>query len=333
MSGLYATDGSTNVTVVPGTSLTGLYAADGSYNVVPSPGTGQVGLHAPCGAYYVTLVGAGSLQGYYAADGSMNVYPTLGRNSNTHSGTPITVVSGSLVTVPSGLISYWPEDTSTTSGSTSNDIIGANNGTNTAITSTTGEIAQAYVFNGTTSKVTVPTASNINFTGTTPFSVALWVNAGAFVSNGFQSIIGNINSAGLTGWEISLPTTATPPPATNTVYQVVLGNTFPTNIVQVTSPVGSAVAGVAQHFVLTYTGNQNASGMIVYINGSPVTLSIVNNNLTLSTVSPANITLGNSSRAAPNPYLGWLDDVRIYNRVLSAGEVTSIYNAGLAGKR
>lgn len=97
MSGLYAADGSLNVTVVSGSSFTGVYAADGSVNVVLSPGVGFVGLYAPCGAWYVTLITSG-LAGRYAVDGSMNVtqspYVITGA-------VRVTAVSGSL-SPPSG---------------------------------------------------------------------------------------------------------------------------------------------------------------------------------------------------------------------------------------
>lgn len=92
MAGLHADDGSINVTVVDGNSITGLYAADGSINVVLSPGSGYVGLYHPCGAWYVTLADSGVV-GYYAADGSMNV----AESPYTASGaTRVTAVSGDL---------------------------------------------------------------------------------------------------------------------------------------------------------------------------------------------------------------------------------------------
>lgn len=72
MAGVYAADGSINVTVVSGSSYTGLYATNGSINVVLSPGTGYVGLYAPCGAWYVTLISSGPAN-YQAIDGSLNV--------------------------------------------------------------------------------------------------------------------------------------------------------------------------------------------------------------------------------------------------------------------
>lgn len=92
MAGLYAANGSINVTVVTGSSLTGLYAADGSINVIKSPGGSYVGAYHPCGAWNVTLVSSGVV-GYYAADGSMNVALT----PYTPTGAVrVTVVSGSL---------------------------------------------------------------------------------------------------------------------------------------------------------------------------------------------------------------------------------------------
>lgn len=73
MAGIRAADGSLNVTVVSGSSLTGLYARDGSINVVLATGSSYVGAYHPCGAWYVTVRSSGGPYGYYAADGSMNV--------------------------------------------------------------------------------------------------------------------------------------------------------------------------------------------------------------------------------------------------------------------
>jgi hypothetical protein len=87
----FANDGSINVTVVPGTSLTGLYAIDGSINVIKSPGSSYVGAYHPCGALYVT-VSPGTLVPLRAPDGSLYVNTTLSKNGSQS----VTVVSGSL---------------------------------------------------------------------------------------------------------------------------------------------------------------------------------------------------------------------------------------------
>lgn len=72
MAGLYAADGSWNVTVVDGATRVGRYAADGSLNVTQQgAGSRPFGLFNKCGAMNVTLVTVSSPN--EAADGSMNV--------------------------------------------------------------------------------------------------------------------------------------------------------------------------------------------------------------------------------------------------------------------
>ena len=91
MSGLYAADGSINVTVVDGTAYTGLYAADGSWNVVKADGF-HFGYFHPCGAMLVTVATSGPSSAH-APDGSLYVEET----PYTYSGAMrVTVVSGSL---------------------------------------------------------------------------------------------------------------------------------------------------------------------------------------------------------------------------------------------
>ena len=92
MSGMVASDGSLNVTVVTGSSYSGVYAADGSINVIKSPGGTYVGAYHPCGAWYVT-VSPGTSVPIRAPDGSLYVQQSPGTHNE---GQPVTVVSGSL---------------------------------------------------------------------------------------------------------------------------------------------------------------------------------------------------------------------------------------------
>lgn len=94
MAGLYAADGSWNISVVTGAALTGKYAADGSLNCViePIPSLTPTGLQHPCGAYWITrAIGASASRS--AADGSLNV-----------STTPYTLTYAQRVTVVSGVL-------------------------------------------------------------------------------------------------------------------------------------------------------------------------------------------------------------------------------------
>lgn len=91
--GLYAANGSINVTVVTGSVYTGLYAPDGSINVIASSGSIYVGAYHPCGAWWVT-VSPGTLIPLRAPDGSL--YVTNAGMPSSNKGQPVTVVSGSL---------------------------------------------------------------------------------------------------------------------------------------------------------------------------------------------------------------------------------------------
>lgn len=87
----YAADGSTNITVVDGSTQTGIYAADGSFNCIVSDGLSFKGRYHPCGAFYVTS-SPGGINSSRAPDGSLYVQ----ESPYTSGGMKVTVVSGVL---------------------------------------------------------------------------------------------------------------------------------------------------------------------------------------------------------------------------------------------
>lgn len=229
------------------------------------------------------------------------------------------------ITAPSGLISYWTLNAT----AAATDSWGSNNGTNTAITAGTTHIAGTYSFNGTTSHSAIPSSSSIAFDRTQLFSASLWVNPSTFTASEFQSLIGNLLGATNMGWEVALvsgPTT----PATNTGVQVFLGNTYPTNCILVTSAPGTISASAWSHIAVTYDGSSLAAGVKIYINGSLLTNTVPNDNLSSTTVNTNPIWIGERSDST-SPYGGLMDDVRLYGRVLSQAEVSAIFTAGSAG--
>jgi hypothetical protein len=81
------------------------------------------------------------------------------------------------------------------------------------------------------------------------------------------------------------------------------------------------------HLVVTYNGNGLSTGIIFYIDGSPVAMTTnQNNNGTNTWINTINCQLGGHN--AIYCYKGSLDEVLIYNKVLSAAEVTTRYNSG-----
>lgn len=91
MTGVYASDGSMDITVVSGSTRTGIYAPDGSIYVVVATGLTYVGAYHPCGAWWVTVAPSG-VHGIRAPDGSLYVSTT----PFTNGGQRVNVISGSL---------------------------------------------------------------------------------------------------------------------------------------------------------------------------------------------------------------------------------------------
>lgn len=101
MSGLYAADGSINVSVVSGGSYSGLYHNDYSWNVIPNT-TGFGYVDPPTGAIRVTLT-TSAVNSIYAPDGSMYVSQSPYIGNTLH----ITAVNGSFGPPPSGFYYVW----------------------------------------------------------------------------------------------------------------------------------------------------------------------------------------------------------------------------------
>jgi hypothetical protein len=72
------------------------------------------------------------------------------------------------------------------------------------------------------------------------------------------------------------------------------------------------------------------SGTIVafYIDGVPYAVPTYNSTFTFSTPAAVGVVGGRSDGG----FLGWIDEVSIYNRPLGPQEITAVYNAGAAGK-
>src|SRR5438128_9887593 len=76
------------------------------------------------------------------------------------------IAHGQCITPPSGLVSWWQGENNTY------DNVGANNATPTAITYGNGEVGKAFVYDGSTSRMTVPASSALAVTN---FTIEAWV--------------------------------------------------------------------------------------------------------------------------------------------------------------
>jgi uncharacterized protein DUF1553/uncharacterized protein DUF1549/concanavalin A-like lectin/glucanase superfamily protein/cytochrome c len=93
------------------------------------------------------------------------------------------------------------------------------------------------------------------------------------------------------------------------------------------------------HVAVTYDGSGKAAGVKIFVNGKRADLDIVEDRLAGSIAVDAPMTIG--SRAFDKPFVGQVDDLRVYNRVLAADEIDRLavhYRprmilSGVTGKR
>ena len=178
----------------------------------------------------------------------------------------------------------------------------------------------AMTFNGSSQYVTIPNNGSFSFTNGTndlPFSVSMWLKQ--TTQTGSQWIINKRTSPSSSGeWQIA--TTGGGYPIIQLIEQdnsSVLGKESTTIL----------VASTWTHVVCTYDGSGTEAGLKIYQSGSAVGLSSQSAGAythMLKTSAPLAIATQGWSLGSSG-FIGSIDDVRIYNRAMSAAEICGIY--------
>lgn len=195
-----------------------------------------------------------------------------------------------------------------TSGTTAADSSGnsANGTLVNGATWTTGQSGNGVNLDGSNDHVSLP-AGLANFTG--GLTITLWVRVDT-VGDYARFVDLGVGQSNQNIWFGRVGTT------NNLGFKVYNGTAGGTQV----TATGAIATGSWQHFAVTQT---STGAVVIYKNGAQIA--------TGSTTVPVNVTrasnyLGRSNWSA-NAYLdGVLDDVRIYNRTLSATEVSLVYN-------
>jgi len=174
-------------------------------------------------------------------------------------------------------------------------------------------------FNGS-DYINVSNDTSLNFGRTDSFSISAWVKR---VGNETTQFIFSkaTNSSPYTGYSIYI----------NPSNQIAsnINISYPSNHLSVN---GNTTLNTSwNHVCVTYDGSSNATGIKLYLNGSEETTSSTGQTSitgTLSNSHPVNIGARNSSDLFFN---GQIDEVNIFTRALSSGEVSSLYNSGTPG--
>jgi prepilin-type N-terminal cleavage/methylation domain-containing protein len=215
----------------------------------------------------------------------------------------------------SGLVGYWSFDEGTST--IAYDLSGyGNNGTlnnfNFTATSgwTTGKIGKALIFDGVDDWVRVPNSPSLDINKN--ISVFAWVNRSRIVD--WERVLGKYYySGGNTGsWELDL----------GQGYLRCLFNINGTWI-YANAPAGTNNATSTWYFVgCVYDGSK----LYNYVNGELKATSIASGNMTTTTY-PLAIGATSNGTAIQNVIQGIIDELRIYNRALSASEIKVLYEA------
>jgi len=217
----------------------------------------------------------------------------------------------------SGLVGWWKFD----EGSGLNALDSSGNNTTGIIMGnperTTGVSGGALKFNGITDYVRIPNNSALN---AGVMTISMWAN----MQNN------QLNSSSFFGWGRNGCTDNyrawwIPNGQIHASYQTTSGAL---NRNAVVSEIGAIKLGKWEHYTFVYSGNSSSVTITLYKNG--VSTGVVYSN-TDGLASCGQLTAIGDQEDLPNPgylrtFSGVMDDFRVYNRALSASEVTALYN-------
>jgi len=234
---------------------------------------------------------------------------------------PVVSAAADCVPAPAGLVSWWPGD------GDARDIAGTNNGSlqGGATASSPGLDGSAFSFDGTNGFVQIPDSASLRLTNLT---VEAWVRFSSLDSPGNSSpgdqyIVFKENSGTNSGNFEGFALTKARGTNGDTL---VFGVSSPSGQ---TAAVGSATlvgAGVWYHVA----GVRGPDFLELYVNGQ---LESQTNVSFAQDYGNWPLYFGTSGQAYwDHKFAGLLDEVSLYNRALSSGEIAAIYGAGATGK-
>lgn len=219
---------------------------------------------------------------------------------------------------PPGLTLWLPFDE--TSGTTSTNLyLVGNNGTqihNPTVTS--GYVDHSLCFNGFNQGVTVPDYAAIN-PGKGNLSIDAWVRRSSSSGNSTRVIVDKRKPSSGIGYHLALS-------YGNLIFQLASSSGFMNY-----RDTGTVPADDQWHFVAVTVNRTSNSGGQFYIDGAP-TGNFDPTNLPGNLNNTGAFNVAFSQLGGNSPWLGCIDEVEFFPRVLTAAEITSIYDAGSGGK-
>lgn len=205
-----------------------------------------------------------------------------------------------------GLMGYWQLDE--TSGTTANDELGTNNLTISGATvNVAGKLGRCCTFVGSESDY----IGNVDaMDPTAAISVSCWIKSST--TTNYESPVGNYHWDG-NGWDLIRIETA------GTLEWSIRNSVTTSNVVEGSHNVAD---GTWHHVVGTYDG----SNIRLYVNGSQDGSTVAHSAAIRYTAS--NRFCIGTRELEDNHWTGQVDEVGVWSRALTAGEITTLYNGG-----
>jgi hypothetical protein len=230
----------------------------------------------------------------------------------------------------SGLVGHWTFDGKDVVNGSVKDHIGGAHATTSGIATTTfytaGKIGQGFNFDGVNDYVSASNESTFDFAHTQPFSLAAWINPNPTFDNQEIDIITKADPSTFQGyaWYITDAGQIT----------FFLQNNFSNTITTRTLTARQAPANQWTHLVATYDGSGTEAGLKLYVNGQTISMVPSAAGTVTDILTNENLLIGDDAETDTCcNFGGKIDDVRVYNRQLSATEVIQLYNQGGGAKQ
>jgi Concanavalin A-like lectin/glucanases superfamily/Immunoglobulin domain/Bacterial Ig domain len=245
------------------------------------------------------------------ASQSGNNYSVLVMNnagSTNSSNAVLTVLPPTCDPPPAGLVGWWAGQ------GNANDSFGTNNGSLVGgVTFTSGEVGEAFSFNGTNQYVDVPDSPDLD--PVAGITCEAWIYLRQPATSATAPVIKKAGQGLATqgGYALEIPTNGA-------IFSVYVNGTW--------VPTGYAPFPLDQwvHVAGVYDG----TNVSIYLNGVRVGAPVS----APGTITPASndLNIGHDPAVPSRYFNGLIDEASVYNTALSAAQIKAIYNAGSAGK-
>lgn len=217
-----------------------------------------------------------------------------------------------------GLVGYWSfnEGTGTQAGDASGQ---ENTGTLTnGPTWVDGARGKAVSFDGLDDVITAGSASSLDDMGARTLSA--WIYPESMGESSKGRIFDKAATTTPTlGWIFNIANNEGD-------YQIGFTHSGST-VLSRRSVANTIVPNVWQHVLVTWDGSTTATNIRIYVNGTEVSYQTTSNGASLTSDAAQTLRIGNSADGA-RTFDGYIDEPRIYDRVLSATEIAELYALG-----